>query len=100
MFRVQYIPSGYISSWAQYSILCDSSKHRENIIRKLKNNNIPSAIYYIIPLHLQGVYDHLNYKMGDFPVSEDISSRILNLPMHPYLSSEEIKQICDVILGD
>jgi len=99
-FDLQHIPSGYVSSWAQYSILCDSSKHRENIMRKLKNKNIPSAIYYVIPLHLQGVYDHLNYKMGDFPVSEDISSRILSLPMHPYLSSEEIKQICDVILGD
>ena len=99
-FDLQHIPSGYVSSWAQYSILCDTSKHRENIMRKLKNKNIPSAIYYVIPLHLQGVYDHLNYKMGDFPVSEDISSRILSLPMHPYLSSEEIKQICDVILGD
>ena len=99
-FDLQHIPSGYISSWAQYSILCDSSKHREHIMRKLKNKNIPSAIYYIIPLHLQGVYEHLNYKTGDFPVSEDISSRILSLPMHPYLSSEEIKQICDAILGD
>ena len=99
-FDLQHIPSEYVSSWAQYSILCDSSKHREDIIRKLKNKDIPSAIYYIILLHLQGVYNHLNYKMGDFPVSEDISSRILSLPMHPYLSLEEIKQICDVILGD
>ena len=41
-----------------------------------------------------------NYKKGDFPVSEEISSRILSLPMHPYLHSEEIEQICDAILGD
>ena len=99
-FSTQHIPADYTSSWAQYSILCDSSSQRKSIVEKLKNKNIPTAIYYIIPLHLQTVYNHLNYKRGDFPVSEEISSRILSLPMHPYLHSEEIEQICDAILGD
>ena len=69
-------------------------------MKKLANNSIPNAIYYRIPLHLQKVYQKLNYKEGDFQISEDISSRILSLPMHPYLSQKEIKNICDVILGE
>ena len=96
-FELQKIPEGYISSWAQYSILCDSTEHRENIVRKLDSCSIPSAVYYRIPLHLQKVYSNLNYNIGDFPISEDISSRILSLPMHPYIKSNEINQICEVI---
>ena len=99
-FELQEIPEGYISSWAQYSILCDSKVLRDSIIRKLNTKNIPNAIYYRIPLHLQRVYSNLNYKKGDFPVSEDISSRIISLPMHPYLSQDEIEIVCDVILGE
>ena len=57
-------------------------------------------IYYKIPLHLQKVYSNLNYQKGDFPISEDISSRIISLPMHPYLSQDEIEIVCDVILGE
>ena len=92
------IPSGYISSWAQYSILCNSDSHRNSIIEKLNDKKIPNAIYYSIPLHLQKVYEQLNYKKGDLLISEDISSRIISLPMHPYLSSEEINKICKAIL--
>ncbi len=55
-------------------------------------------IYYKTPLHLQKAYDFLGYKAGDFPVSEDLSSRIFSLPMHPYLKEEEIEQICSVLL--
>ena len=47
---------------------------------------------------LENKNEKLNYKVGDFPISEDISSRIMSLPMHPYLSLEEIEQICNLML--
>jgi len=56
-------------------------------------------IYYKIPLHLQKAYASLNYKAGDFPVSEDMSSRVFSLPMHPYLKDEEVERICEVLLA-
>tara|TARA_Y100001970_G_C14202393_1_gene841887 strand:+ start:78 stop:1184 length:1107 start_codon:yes stop_codon:yes gene_type:complete len=96
-FIKHHIPSGNVSAWAQYSILCNSSSHREAIIDGLKHNNIPSAIYYPIPLHLQKVFECLEFKYGDFPISEDIASKILSLPMHPYLEKHDIKKICKVI---
>lgn len=93
---VPQIPEGYTSSWAQYSIITKSEKHRQSIIEKLKYKGIPSAIYYPKPLHLQKVNEDLGYKAGDFPISEEISKRILSLPMHPYLRDEEIEEIASV----
>lgn len=91
------IPDGFYSSWAQYSVLATNSEHRTNIQNKLKENNIPTAIYYPIPLHLQKAFAYLEYKYGDFPVSEYISQRIFSLPMHPYLREDEIDLICNLI---
>ncbi len=97
-FVVPRIPKNYRSAWAQYSLLADSTSEREKLIQALQQAGIPSMIYYKIPLHLQKAYSFLNYNVGDFPVSEDLSSRIFSLPMHPYLKNEEIEQICSVLL--
>ena len=97
-FVVPRIPKNYRSAWAQYSLLADSTSEREKLIQALQQAGIPSMIYYKIPLHLQKAYSFLGYNVGDFPVSEDLSSRIFSLPMHPYLKNEEIEQICSVLL--
>ncbi|MBX3044161.1 MAG: DegT/DnrJ/EryC1/StrS family aminotransferase [Candidatus Kapabacteria bacterium] len=92
------VPKGYLSVWAQYSVLAENSVQRERIMSHLKLNGIPSVIYYPKPLHLQKAFKNLNYKYGDFPVSESVSERIFSLPMHPYLKDEEIQLICDKII--
>jgi len=97
-FVVPRIAKHYRSAWAQYSLLADSTSEREQLIQALQQAGIPSMIYYKIPLHLQKAYTFLGYSAGDFPVSEDLSSRIFSLPIHPYLSNEEIEQICSVLL--
>ena len=61
-FTKQYIPKNYFTSRAQYSLLADSSQHRKDIMQVLKENNIPSMIYYKIPLHLQSVFKTLGIK--------------------------------------
>lgn len=78
------------SAFAQYSIRV---KNREKIQEKLKQNGIPTAVHYPIPLHLQECFSYLGYKKGDFPISEIISNEILSLPMNPYVSDDEIKYI-------
>ena len=95
ILTVQYIPKDYKCSWAQFSLLSDSEEHRKSIMDFLKNKNIPSMIYYQKPMHMQTVYDHLNYKPEDLPVSNDLSKRIFSLPMHPYLTSDEINFIIE-----
>jgi dTDP-4-amino-4,6-dideoxygalactose transaminase len=91
------VPEKMKSAWAQYSILAKDETHRSNLQTRLKESGIPTAIYYPKPLHLQTAFESLGYKEGDFPVSEDCSSRIFSLPMHPYLSSSDQERITQVL---
>ena len=96
-FISPYIPNNYMSSWAQYSVLLKSKKERVKIVKALSEKGIPSMIYYKIPLHLQKVFKYLGYKIGDLPKSENISNRILSLPMHPYLKRSDQAFIIDTL---
>jgi len=95
--KTPYVPKGFLSSWAQYSVLAESSEARTRIMNALKEAGIPSMIYYQKPMHLQTVYSGLGYKPGDFPMTENVCSRIFSLPMHPYLEDSIIEQISDII---
>ena len=78
----------------QYSIRV---KRRNEMQQFLKENGIPSMIYYPVPLHLQEAYKY-DYKKGDFPVTEAIAEDIISLPMHTELSDEQINYISDKVL--
>ncbi|HBF17208.1 MAG TPA: aminotransferase DegT [Verrucomicrobiales bacterium] len=84
------------SVFAQYTIL---SSNRDVLAASLKKAGIPSVSYYAVPLHLQPVFADLGYKKGQFPITEDVASRGLSLPMNPYLSEEEVAAVCDVIIA-
>lgn len=88
-----YIPEGYKSAWAQYSVLAKDAKARSEIQTALKTAGIPTAIYYPKPLHLQTAYADSGYKEGDFKFSEDASQRIFSIPMHPYLEESAQAEI-------
>lgn len=92
-----FIPPNFKSAWAQYSILAENSDQRAALQQQLKDAQIPTAIYYSKPLHLQTAFMGLGYKDGDFPVSEDCAGRIFSLPMHPYLNDQDQKKIVEII---
>jgi len=96
-FKKPYIPKEYNSSWAQYSLLANSDFDRTKIMSMLNESNIPSMIYYRLPLHMQRVFKKLGYSIGDFPLSEIVSSQIFSIPMHPYLSREHQDKIIEVL---
>jgi dTDP-4-amino-4,6-dideoxygalactose transaminase len=78
-------------------VLAKDETHRSGLQSQLKEADIPTAIYYPKPLHLQTAFQRLGYKAGDFPVSEECSGRIFSLPMHPYLTEEAQEEIAEVI---
>ena len=94
--KTPVIPDGYLSVWAQYSILAENSEIRSSFQNLLKNQGIPTAVYYPKPLHLQPAFKYLNYKAGIFPISEDCSRRIFSLPMHPYLERKDQEKIISI----
>jgi dTDP-4-amino-4,6-dideoxygalactose transaminase len=95
--KAPQIPENYLSVWAQYSVLAESTKQRDTIIEKLSKAGVPSAIYYPKPLHQQEAFSFLAHKNGDFPVSENAAERIFSLPMHPYLKEEDQMKIAEAL---
>lgn len=91
---VPFIAEGNTSVYAQYTILVEN---REDFLQKMAEKQIPTAVHYPIPLHLQPVFQKYGYKKGDFPVSEKIAEDVVSLPMHPYLSEEDQNQIVKAI---
>jgi UDP-2-acetamido-2-deoxy-ribo-hexuluronate aminotransferase len=85
---------GTSSAWAQYTILTDN---RDYLAAGLKAKGIPTAIYYPKPMHLQPAYMEFGAGAGTLPVSEKTCDQVLSLPIHPYLSEEQIREICSTI---
>ena len=94
--KVPALPAGNRSAWAQYSI---ESENRDGLKAHLQADGVPSVIYYVKPLHQQTAYKHYPVAPGGLPVSEALPSRILSLPMHPYLSEADQDKIIAAIRG-
>jgi dTDP-4-amino-4,6-dideoxygalactose transaminase len=73
-----------VSAWAQYTVLVPGAA-RASIISAMKEDGIPTMVYYPKPLHLQTAYRHFPLAGNGLPVSERLAQEVLSLPMHPYL---------------
>jgi dTDP-4-amino-4,6-dideoxygalactose transaminase len=92
-----HVTAGYKSAWAQYSVLAKDEAHRADLLKRLQEAKIPSAIYYPKPLHLQTAFAFLGYAPGAFLVSENAANRIFSLPMHPYLTIADQERIISAL---
>lgn len=88
--KVPYIEDHNTSVFAQYTIQVEN---REKLIEHLKEEGIPTAVHYPIPLNLQPAFSYLNKPAGSFPEAEKAAGRVLSLPMHPYLRHEDMDRI-------
>jgi dTDP-4-amino-4,6-dideoxygalactose transaminase len=78
----------------QYTLKVDPEQ-RDALKAGLQEAGIPSMIYYPKPLHLNKAYSRYGYNSGDFPVAEDLCTRVISLPMHTELDDEQLSYICD-----
>lgn len=97
LVKTPAIPKGYVSSWAQYSILLKDQQQRERIQTALKAADIPSMIYYRKPMHSQKAFAGTECVKCDLSVTTSLCERVLSLPMHPYLSEQEQQAVVHVI---
>jgi UDP-2-acetamido-2-deoxy-ribo-hexuluronate aminotransferase len=81
----------------QYTLLTDNID-RAKLQEYLNSKDIPAMIYYPVPMHLQKAYLDPRYKAGDFPVTEDLSRRVISLPMHTELDEEQLQHITSSVL--
>ena len=97
--EVPAVLNGYTSSWAQYTLKAKNFEERESILHALDQNGIPTAVFYPTPIHKTHAFtDHL-FRSRSLAVTENISKRVFSIPMHPYLSGDEISRICSIILN-
>ncbi len=81
---------GCTSVWAQYTLQLPEYVNRSQLMTFLKDEGIPSFIYYVKPLHQQNAYKHFPTATQDaLPVSEKIANYVLSLPMHAYLTDAQ-----------
>jgi dTDP-4-amino-4,6-dideoxygalactose transaminase len=89
VIETPFIPNECQSVWAQYTVKARDGNSRDAIMGALKDDGVPTMIYYPMPLHKQTAYRDFPTDPNGLRVAEDLSRRVFSLPMHPYLKAEE-----------
>ncbi|MDR0918531.1 MAG: DegT/DnrJ/EryC1/StrS family aminotransferase [Oscillospiraceae bacterium] len=95
--QIPIIQENFYSSWAQYSVLLPENVNRQELQKKLKDEDIPTMIYFPKPLHSQKAFANLNYSDDEFAETIDVCKRILSLPIHPYMPESEVETIAEAV---
>ena len=91
------VPEGFRSSWAQFTTQLPADIVRADLQAALKAKGIPTMVYYPKPMHLQGAFEGTYSAEADCPVTERLCATVLSLPMHPYLTQEDVNEVVSAI---
>lgn len=97
LVKTPTVPEGYTSSWAQYSILLRDAQERSAVQQSLKARGVPSMVYYPRGIHQQTAYADRHFPDEWYPNTLSACQRVLALPMHPYLTQEDIALVVEGI---
>lgn len=89
VFSTPFVEIHNISAWAQYTICV---KNRAEVQYKLQEAGIPTAVHYPIPLNKQPAVANSSIQL---PIGDEIAQEVMSLPMHPYLTEQEIKRVVE-----
>ena len=95
--KTPVVREGFYSSWAQYTIQVENKEVRSGLQAALKALDIPTAIYYPIPMHRQTAFSNLSLDENRCPVSDQLAETVISLPIHPYLSEADQDGICQAV---
>ncbi len=95
--KVPTVKGGFLSSWAQYSILLKDSEERDGLQAYLKEKGIPTMIYYPKAMHLQKAFAGMDCIKTDLSLTDSVCKRVLALPMHPYMTETDQNFVIDHI---
>ncbi len=96
--KTPVIPSGFYSSWAQYTLKLKSREQRDCVQAALKERGIPTMVYYPKPMHRQLAFGIGETYDFDCSVTEKLCDTVLSLPMHPYLTDDDIETVCENVI--
>ena len=87
------------SSWAQYTIKLPQHIERQKVQDYLLSQNVPTMVYYPIPMHKQKPYQRYPVANQELAITDTLCDIVLALPMHPYLQEEQIERICSALIS-
>ena len=90
------VPEGFLSSWAQYTLILSSNDERQRLQTKFKEIGVPSMVYYPIPMHKETAFNGLKQYVS-LPNAEKLSKTVISIPMHPYLTKDIQDKIINAI---
>ncbi len=92
-----FIPDGFVSSWAQYTIQLGSDVDRAKLQAELEEKGVPSMVYYMKPMHQQGAFIGSDSALADCPATEKLCKTVLSLPIHPYLTEDDVDTVVEAL---
>ena len=91
------VDNEFYSSWAQYTIQLENKEIRDGLQTFLKQNDIPSMVYYMKPMHKQLAFSNIAYDDSDYPNTNKLCDTVLSLPFHPYLDYKDMDVVTEKI---
>lgn len=95
--KTPIIPEGFYSSWAQYTLKLNDGETRDRLQAAFKERGIPSMVYYPKAMHRQEAFVGYDYRDEDCPNTMKLCATVLSLPMHPYMTDEDIAAVVSAI---
>lgn len=91
------VKEGFYSSWAQYTVRFEDEPTRDSMMKKLKDNGIPSMVYYRKPMHEQKAFEYTGINPG-CPTASKVSKICLSLPMGGYVKKDEFEHVYNCLI--
>jgi len=91
------VPYEHPAVWHAYRNYTIRVRDRNTLRRTLAAEGVASSILYSPPIHLQRVYEHRGFKKGDYPVAERVAEELLCLPIHSWLTNEEVEYVAGIV---
>lgn len=93
--HIPVIPDGYRSSWAQYTIQLPVGANRRALQNELQMKDIPTMVYYPIPMHAQAAFQSACLQAKSLNCTECLCKTVLSLPIGPYMTEDDVLLVCN-----
>jgi len=93
------LAAGSVHVYHQYTVRIRGAVPRDTVLETLRNRGVFAGVHYPKPVHLQEASRAWGYGPGDFPVAERLASEVLCLPVHPFLSDQDVARVAESTLA-
>ena len=92
--QLPHVPSYIEPVWHQFVV---KTPYRDKLKEYLNQSSIETIVHYPVPPHLQKAYEWMGLSKGSLPIAEKLSEEILSIPIDPYLNTEELEYIVNIL---